>query len=306
LVYLSGGLPPDRKSSLTWVDRNGAARPVSTAQFGGLSPRLSPNQQKIALAMRRPASRSTDVWVYDIERGAPTRITFDGGNFPIWSPDGRQLVLGGLNLVSADGTSKPQRLVAGDKWQFPTSWASSANTIVFLQETQNGLNGIWILPMDGDREPRLFLESRFDLWHPDLSADARWLAYVSTESGNPEVYVQPYPGPGEKVRISTAGGFDPIWTRNGKELLFRSGTLETHQVLSVAIRGLSPFRADTPRVLFETKPGEYDSTVPERSWDVSADGQRFLLVKVDAAADKPITTMNVVLNWSEELKQRVR
>jgi Tol biopolymer transport system component len=160
--------------------------------------------------------------------------------------------------------------------------------------------------MDGDREPRLFLESRFDLWHADLSADARWLAYVSTESGNPEVYVQPYPGPGEKVRISTAGGFDPIWTRNGKELLFRSGTLETHQVLSVAIRGLSPFRADTPRVLFETKPGEYDSTVPERSWDVSADGQRFLLVKVDAAADKPVTTMNVVLNWSEELKQRVR
>jgi Tol biopolymer transport system component len=305
LVYVSGGVTPDRNSSLMWVDRKGAARPVAAVPLGGLGPRLSPNQQKIAVAFRRQASRVTDVWVYDMERGAPTRLTFDGGGSPIWSPDGKRILLAGLNIINADGTGKAERLVPGDKWQFPTSWASGANTVAFLQETQNGMNGIWALPMAGDRKPRVFLESRFELWHPDLSPDGRLMAYVSNESGTYEVYVQPYPGPGEKSRISTAGGFDPIWTANGKELLFRAATLKSHQFLSVVIRSTSPFRADTPRVLFETKPGEYDSTAPERSWDVSTDGERFLLVKVDAFAEKPVTTMNVVLNWDEELKRRV-
>ncbi len=121
-------------------------------------------------------------------------------------------------------------------------------------------------------KPRLFLESRFEIWHPDLSPDGRWMAYVSFESGTPEVYVQTYPDPGEKIRISTAAGFDPLWTKGGRELLFRSisgGAAGNQHVLSSTIRSLAPFRADAPRLLFESKFGEYDSTAPERSWDVS-------------------------------------
>jgi hypothetical protein len=151
---------------------------------------------------------------------------------------------------------------------------ASTNTIAFLQRTGNGVNGIWVLPMAVDTKPTLFLESRFTLWFPEFSPDGRWIAYVSNESGSPEVYVRPYPGPGEKIRISTAGGSEPIWTANGRELLYRSGTLE-HQQFFTAIRAVSPFQAVAPRLLFDAKSGEYESTSPVRSWDVSAGGQRF-------------------------------
>jgi hypothetical protein len=159
--------------------------------------------------------------------------------------------------------------------------------------------------MDGDRKPRLFIESRFSLVYPQLSPDGHWMAYVSNESGAGELYVQPYPGPGEKTRISTSGGSEPIWTANGRELLYRNFTRESQQFFSAAVRSVSPFRVDAPRLLFEAKPGEYDSTAPERSWDVSADGQRFLLARSVASTDKPVTDMHVVLNWAEELKRLV-
>jgi eukaryotic-like serine/threonine-protein kinase len=210
---------------------------------------------------------------------------------------------GSLYALNADGGGQPERLTTSDVNQVSSSWV--ANTIAFMQRTQNGSNGIWVLPVDGDRKPTLFLESRFTLWYPELSPDGHWMAYVSNESGTPELYVQPYPGPGEKTRISTAVGFEPIWTANGREILYRSGTLDRQQFFSAAVRSVSPFQADAPRLLFEAKPGEYDSTAPTRSWDVSADGQRFLMLRVVASTDKPVTAMHVVLNWTEELKRRV-
>jgi serine/threonine-protein kinase len=309
LLYVGGGISPILEQSLVWVDRTGSAKPLTATSAAPYSnPRLSPDGQKIAVVTRRAAGQNSDVWVYDVSRGAPTRLTFEGGMMPTWSPDGRRLVYtrGDLYTISADGTGKPQNLTAGGDASFPTSWASAANMIVFLRKTKNGSNGIWVLPMEGAAKPTLFLESRFELWHPDLSPDGRWMAYVSFESGTNEVYVQSYPGPGEKVRISPAGGFDPLWTRAGRELVYRSGTpAGGQQFLSAAIRSLSPFQADTPRLLFEAKFGEYDSTAPERSWDVSADGQRFLLLRSVESTDKPVTVMHVVLNWTEELKRLV-
>lgn len=309
LLYVVGGISPVWERSLVWVDRTGAAKPVAAASAAPYSnPRLSPDGQKIAVATRRAAGENSDVWVYDVLRGAPTRLTFEGAAMPTWSPDGRHLVYtrGDLYTISADGSGKPEILTSRGDSLFPSSWASAANMIVFLRKTENGSNGIWVLPMEGDAKPRLFRESRFELWHPDLSPDGRWMAYVSFESGTPEVYVQSYPGPGEKIRISTTGGFDPLWTRAGRELVYRSGTQDGgQQILSAAVRSLSPFRADTPRLLFEAKFGEYDSTAPERSWDVSADGQRFLLLRSIESTDKPVTVMHVVLNWTEEMKRLV-
>ena len=117
--------------------------------------------------------------------------------------------------------------------------------------------------------------------------------------------MQPYPGPGEKVRISTAGGIEPVWTPTGRELLYRASTGSGQGFFSAAIRSLSPFRHDPPRLLFETKTGEYPSATPVRGWDVSADGQRFLLLRPVESTDKPVTVIHVVLNWIDELKRLV-
>jgi serine/threonine protein kinase/Tol biopolymer transport system component len=310
LVYAAGGIGPVVERTLVWVDRTGTAQPVATAPAGPfLHQRLSPDGRRIAVNVRRGSTRASDVWVYDVQRGAPTRLTFDGSNTSIWSPDSKRLVFGAGRLfgTNADGGGTPEQLTTGNYSQIPASWSPRSNAIAFLQRpTAEGLNGIWVLPTDGAKKPRLFLESRFSLSHPAFSPDGRWIAYVSDESGGSEVYVQPYPGPGEKIRVSTTRGWEPIWTSNGREILYRSAGLDGQQFLSAAVVSLSPFRTETPRVLFKAKPGEYDSTTPVRSWDVTADGQRFLLLRNHESTDKPVTAMHVVLNWTEELKRLVR
>jgi eukaryotic-like serine/threonine-protein kinase len=306
LVYALGGIGPIRERALVSVDRSGAAQPLAIPAGPYLSPRLSPDGRRIAVHARRGASRATDIWVYDLARGVPTRLTFDSNNnSPVWSPDGRRLVYaaGNLYTIDADGSGQPERLTSGAPGQTPSSWAPTTNAIVYMQRPSGSGSALFVLPMDGERQPTLFLESRFNLIHPDVSPDGRWIAYVSNESGTGEVYVQPYPGPGGKVRISTSGGFEPVWTPSGREILYRSGTADRQQFFSVSIRSLSPFRADAPRLLFEAEPGAYDSTVPTRAWDVRADGQRFVLLRPVAAKDQPVVTMHVVLNWGAELER---
>ena len=131
---------------------------------------------------------------------------------------------GNLYAINADGGGKPERLTTSDSEQTPSSWASDQHDRVPAAAGLTAVpTGIWVLPMEGEPQGRrLFLESRFNLSYPEFSPDGRWMAYVSNESGAAEVYVQPYPGPGEKIRISTAGGLEPIWTANGRELLYRA------------------------------------------------------------------------------------
>jgi serine/threonine protein kinase len=148
--------------------------------------------------------------------------------------------------------------------QLPSSWAAKNDSIVFMQFRKEN-SQIWVLPMDGERKPKLFLESRFTLRYPEFSPDGRWIAYVSSESGRDEVYVQPYPGPGEKHRVSTEGGGQLIWTANGRELLFRRSWQE---FFSATITSLNPFRTEGPRLIFQSKSGGFSSTTPIRAWDV--------------------------------------
>jgi Tol biopolymer transport system component len=306
LVYVPGGITPSRLTTLVWVDRAGVAQPVNGVMPRPfLYPRLSPDGEHVAVEVRADTSRNADVWVYDVKLGSATRLTFDGGGAPTWSPDGMSVVVsaGGLQRLKADGSGKPERITTAEVSQTPQSWARGANIIAFLQRPTTETFGIFSLPMSGaPGKPELFLESKFVLRYPEISPDGKWLAYVSTESGTPELYVQAYPRGGNKIRVSTDGADEAIWLANGKELLFRSG----FKFLSAAVRSAMPFRIDPPGVLFEAKPGEYDATAPIRSWDATADGRKFVIARSVPSKEQPVVRLNLIANWKLDLERRVQ
>jgi len=267
-----------------------------------LWPDLSPDGQRLAIGSG--AVNAGDLWVYDIPRAALTRLTFDRkSSFPLWSPDGKWIAYasilpgGASNLFRkpADGSGAQERLTESQNIQYPGSWSPDGKLLAFMEtDPSTGLD-IWLLPLDGDRRPQLFLRSQFLELMPVFSPDGRWLAYVSNESGREEVYAQPVPGPGQKIQISTAGGTQPVWARNG-ELFYRNGD----QIMAVEVKTQPTFSTTPPRLLFG---GPYFWFTGRSNFDVTPDGQRFLMLQ---SQESPATQVNVVLNWFEELKQRVR
>jgi len=143
-----------------------------------------------------------------------------------------------------------------------------------------------------------FLNSPGSETYPEFSPDGRWMAYVSDESGRWEVYVRPFPGPGGKWQVSAEGGYQPLWSRNGKQLFYWSN--DDQRVWVVDVRNDGGFSASKPRLLF--KAPEFSLGIPARSWDISLDGQRFLMVKEEERKPQPVTEMILVMNWFEELK----
>jgi serine/threonine-protein kinase len=308
LVYATGGVHPNPEYSLYWVDRTGTEQPLLShpkTSYGWA--RLSPAGSALALHSRSPM-QTTDVWVCDVSRPIPVRLTFDGKNMsPIWSPDGKRLVYasnlsGRFNLYVVDAAAggKVERLTASEYDQYPSSWTSHGNMIVFT-EFHRPQNLISVLPMDGGHRPTVIVESRSNLLWPEFSPDGHWIAYVSDETGTPEVYVVSYPMPGEKHRISTEQGFEPMWMSNGRELLYRDR--DRQKFFSVRITSLYPFRFEAPRLLFEGK--KYGRAAPTRGWDVTHDGQRFVIARNEEAKITPVTQIEVVLNGIADLRRRV-
>jgi serine/threonine-protein kinase len=306
LAYATGGVHPNPEYSLFWVDRKGTEQPLlarPTTSYGWA--RLSPTGSALALQSRSPV-QTTDIWVYDILRGIPVRLTSTGKNLsPIWSPDGKRMVYASnvsgrfnLYMMSVDAPGKIERLTTSDYDQFPSSWTSHGNVIAFA-EFHRPEKLISVLQMDGDHTPTVVVESASNLLWPEFSPDGHWIAYVSEETGTPEVYVVSYPIPGKKQRISTEEGFEPIWMRNGRELLYRDR--DRQKFFSVTITSLYPFRAEAPRLLFEGK--KYARAAPTRGWDVTPDGQRFVIARNEEAKMSPVTQIEVVLNWIGELRR---
>jgi len=309
LVYAAGGVHPLPESSVLWLDRGTASEPLRWIPPRPYrSPRLSPDQSKVLLTISGAGARNMDVWVYDVLRGTPTRLTFSGFNWPsVWSPDGKRVAFSssksGVNniyLANADGSGQLERLTTSEYSQWVSSWAAGNNTIAYL-ENRPGNEQIWVLPMDGDRKPKLFIESQFHLYDPEFSPDGRWLAYVSTESGDFQIYVQSYPGPGEKHRISLASATQPIWTKNGREIVFRGNSQE---FFAASITSFDPFRSETPRLIYKQQGNGFSSTTPVRGWDATPDGQRLLVTQDKESNDHPVTYLQIVLNWDQELQHR--
>jgi Tol biopolymer transport system component len=303
LVYVPGSIQADQRK-LVWVTRNGAVQSIAAPARAYRIPRLSPDGRRVVVAIDDEGAQT---WLYDLSRETLARLTFGGtvNQAPVWSPDGKRVAFqsnreGSLSLFSqlADGSGGLERLTTGESSPAANSWSSDGQLLAFVDVDPTTGWAIWVLRLS-DRKAQPFLQAAFNGQAPRFSPDEHWLAYVSDETGHFEVYVQPYPGPGGKWQISTDGGMEPAWNPNGRELFYRSG----RKMMAVEIATQPGFTAGKPRVLFE---GDYVPTPLQfPNYDVSQDGQRFLMLKPSEQEAAAPTQINVVLNWFEELKQRV-
>ncbi|HTG61308.1 MAG TPA: protein kinase, partial [Terriglobia bacterium] len=303
LAYVPGGSRV-REGTLLWVDRKGAVLPLPAPPRGYLSPRLSPDGQWLAVAIEGP---HLGAWLYDLARGTLTRLT--GSTVvprSIWTPDGKHVTFlatlsDALNLywMPADGSGAAERLTTSGNFQVPGSWSPDGHVLAFSEVDPTTGWHIWMLRLEGDRKPRPFLQTASNEYGPMFSPDGRWLAYQSDESGRQEIYVRSFPGPGGKWQISTEGGVQPVWARNGRELFYRNGD----KMMAAAIETKPAFAAAKPKLLFE---GHYETGIFafEPDYDVSPDGQRFLMIKA-SEPEQAATQLNLVLNWSDELRRLV-
>jgi serine/threonine-protein kinase len=311
LLYVTGSVQ-SAQSRLVWVNRKGAEQPLAVPARGYVYPRLSPDGRRVAVPIQEQESQ---IWLYDLSRETLTRLTFEGNlnGLPAWTADGKRVAFqsnkeGPPNLFwqLADGSGGMERLTTSEFTHNPMSWSPDGQLLAFTEANPATGYDIWVLRMDDTsagstqvREAKPFLRTPFNESAPRFSPDGRWLAYVSDESSRQEIYVLPYPGPGGKWQISTEGGREPVWNRNGRELFYRSGD----KMMAVDIATQPSFAAGKPRILFE---GKYEPTVfTAPNFDVSPDGQRFLMLKGSEQAQAVPTQINVVLNWFEELKQKV-
>jgi serine/threonine protein kinase len=295
--------------TLVWVDRAGNAEPLPLEAKSYLHPRLSPDDHRVAIEVEGP---NHDLYVYDFARGVLANITHDGvSHWPIWSPDGlglgyRSGPMGHFRMwhVPSDRSAPPRQLTATGVAQSAESWSPDGRSIAYTSSAPGAVPVIMIAQADGG-PAQTFAREKTPQGSPKFSPDGRWLAYCSNESGKPEVYVQAFPGPGAKVQISTGGGTDPVWKRQGGELYYRSGDSMIAVTISTA-----PLNAGRPRELWK---GHYSHGMgsscggpgaTSSNYDVTADGSRFLMVK-DQDRDRAVSReVVVVLGWAEEVSRR--
>jgi serine/threonine-protein kinase len=303
LAYAPGNVRRlDRR--LVWVDRAGHVEqlPLSARPYTNVT--LSPDGTQAAIQIDE---NTLNIWIYDFSRATLTPLN-TGANgssqAPVWTPDGARIVYRGTragfrNLFWSvvDRSTKEERLTTRENTsQTPGSWSPDGRTLAFSEIDLATGEDISLLHLDGDRKPQPLMASEFSEANPKLSPNGRWLAYESDESGRREIYLQSFPPPGRKWQISTEGGDEPVWSRDGRELFYTNGD----KLMSVAILTQPTLSVGSPRLLFE---GRYArSQTGSAAYDVSPDGQRFLRAQM-IEPDPPNNQINVVINWFAELKR---
>jgi serine/threonine-protein kinase len=312
LAYVKGGIYTFPERSLVWVDRTGRVEPLGAPSRAYIYPRLSTDGNRLLVSTQG----DRNVWLYDIARGPTTLLTVDGRNMAaIWTPDGKRFTFGSsssgqenLFWKPADGSGSAERLTDSPLFQRPSSWSPDGSTLALVQGSGVGANAgdVFLLTPTGDRQPRPIFATRFNEEYPEFSPDGRWIAYVSNESGQSEVYVAPYPGPGPKVPVSVSGGLGPAWTKNGRELLYLAplGPQGTgpYRMMSVALTNGQSLSIGTPRRLFDTPLGVNTNI---RGYDLSPDGSKFLMVEPKPRTPLRPSQIVLVQNWFDELRRRV-
>jgi len=307
LIYAAGGITPDEKRSLVWVDQSGKELPVTARQMDYTQPRLSPDFQRIAYATD---GRDSRVWVYDIGRDGINAVTEMARPFwPVWSSDGKQLIFGWFDPVVQNIFSRPfdgsvamGRLTTSTNAQCPGSLWKDGKTLAIVEIRQDGNFDIALLDTGIGRVTPL-LNSQYDEKFPEFSPDGRWIAYTSNKTGRQEVYVQDFPKMNSLEKVSSEGGIEPVWARDGKRLYYRWPDELPNQMWVVDIQTDGSFAAGKPHLLFQQS--GYLWSAPIRAYDIDRNSQRFLMVKREQRKPTPVTEMTLVQNWFEDLKRRV-
>ncbi len=293
LAYVSGYAT----RRLVWVSRQGVEEPIIETPRPYQNPRLEPNGRRIIVEVA-----GGDLWIQDIERATFTRLTSAdtvGNTFAVWTPD-RHVVfrtLTGFRLIDPDAGGHAQAIPGTSVADIPSAVSPDGQTLAFIRQTPETGGDMYALSLHGDPQPRPVVKTPGYDGGGQFSPDGHWMAYASNESGQFEVYVHPYPGPDRKRQVSGQGGTHPKWNPNGKELFYRNGN--KMMVVDVSRRD-GDLMLGQPRVLFEQRYA-FGTAQTIASYDVSSDGQRFVMVKDDSSSGR----LNIVINWFEELKRLV-
>jgi len=299
LVYFTGSAS---NRTLVLTDRQGHEQSLTKEQRSFRAPCFSPDGKRVAAGIHDKGGY--DIWVYELEQGPLTRLTFEGdGWYPRWTPDGQRVAFcsnraGTYDLYwkQADGSSAAEPLLIAEFPQYEISFSPDNKLLVYREIHPDTGRDIWILPLEGERKPQPFLQTSFNEFTPILSPDGRWLAYTSDESGLTEIYVRAFSDSGGgRWQVSTGGGTEPLWSRGGRELFYRSGD----NIMSAAIETEPIFKVQTRKVLFEDI---YVRNYSHTNYDIHPDNKRFVMIKSPLEMS---TEMIVVLNWFEELNRLV-
>ncbi len=280
LVYRTRGTINPVKLSWTNCDGKPLGEAIQPDQYGSFQ--LAPDERRVALG-RMHAGYNSDIWVLEFGRAVMTRLTFDEGkeSFPVWSPDGKHVAFssdrsGGILQIrrkSTSGAGEEEPLTSGPSAKNITDWSADGRWILYTEWRDSSMNGdIWVLPLNDGGKPVPAMQTRFRESGGRFSPDSKWIAYESNESGRDEVYVQSFPPTGGKWQVSTQGGSALKWRKDGKEIFYLAGEKLLAAPVRITATGIE---TGSPVALF--------SYVPPRRvmapYDVSADGQRFLLAE---------------------------
>ena len=300
LAYWNGG---PLLTDVTWFSRKGEPLGTLGAGRSTYSLALSPDERTVVVEMIDDVNQIGNLWMVDLASGIRSRFTSGSANWgPVWSPDGSRVVFGSLRNGPSSLYEKPavgvgveQLLFKGPDFIGVTDWSSDGHSILFQNLTTFKLG---VLTHEGERMPKLLLQSEFVEGDGRWSPDRRWLAYTSNESGTWDVYVQPFPSLDRKWRISPNGGWHPRWRADGKELYY---VAPDQRLMAVPVTAESEFKAGTPAPLFQLRMVPLPPTQPRQQYAVTAKGDRFL---VNTLVEPPIPApVTIVLNWTAALKK---
>lgn len=311
LVYQTGSAAAGGR--LHWYDRSGRQVGAVGATSGYRDPSLSPDGRYVSLNISDPQSGNIDVWLYELGRDVQTRFTFDAGidAGAVWSPDGSRVAfhsnrkgVWNLYLKPASGAGAEEALLESEGGKFVSDWSRDARFLLYEHNDPKTRGNLWVLSMQGERKPYLVLQTPYDEDGARFSPNGRWIAYTSDESGRDEVYVIPFqlddkgvpvPSPAGKWQVSTGGGWNSRWRRDGKELYYLS---DDDKVMAVEIResGAS-LEIGAVRPLFQAR----TLSGPGRRYDVSPDGQRFLINTLEG--EEELSPLTLVVNWTTEIRK---